>query len=152
MLIAAAIATMPVSAKVDPAAEIAHALTPRESFRSMILMTLDHEDAVTTIAKTVGTPRADALIAEAAEEISFRYADAWEANLAQAYRTSLTPAELSDVLAAVRRADRAALAPVSVKVGSAFYRNSESLLRRATTEAVRYALEEANRAAPPLGG
>jgi hypothetical protein len=145
MLVAAAIAATPVNMNADPAAEIAHALTPRESFRSMILMTLDHGQAFEEIAKTVGAPRADALLAEAAEEMSFRYAEAWEANLAEAYRSSLTPTELSDALAAIRRADRTALAPVSVKVGVALFRSSQGLLRKATTEAARQAAEEASK-------
>jgi hypothetical protein len=150
MLLAVAIAatpvsTTPVSNGLDAASEIARALTPRENFRSMILMTLEHNNAFADIAKTVGAPRADALLAEAAEEISFRYADAWESGLANAYRTSLTPTELADALSAVRRADRAALAPISVRVGSAFFRNSQGLLRKATDEAARHAAEEANR-------
>lgn len=150
LIIATAIAvtpvsTTPVSTGPDPAAEIARSLTPRESFRSMILMTLDHENAGEAIARQVGAPRADALLAEAAEEISFRYADQWEANLADAYRKSLSPTELADALAAIRRADRDALAPLSVRVGGAFFRNSEGLLRKATTEAVRHAAEEASR-------
>lgn len=145
MLIAAAIAATSVSTAPDAATEIAKALTPRENFRSMILMTADHDNAFETIAKSVGAPRADALLAEAAEEMSFRYADRWEAGLAQAYRSTLSPTELADALAAIRRADRAALAPVSVKVGAAFFRNSQGLLRQATDDAVRYAAEEANR-------
>lgn len=145
MLIAVAIAATPVSTAPDAAAEIARALTPRENFRSMILMTADHDNAFEEIAKAVGAPRADALLAEAAEEISFRYADKWEAGLAQAYRSTLNPTELADALAAIRRADRAALAPVSVKVGAAFYRNSQHLLRQATNDAVRHAAEEAER-------
>jgi hypothetical protein len=146
MLVAAAIAATPIStATPDAASEIARALTPRENFRSMILMTLEHNNAFETIAKSVGAPRADALLAEAAEEVSFRYADAWETGLANAYRSSLSPAELADALAAVRRADRAALAPISVRVGGAFFRNSQGLLRKATDEAVQHATEEANR-------
>ena len=111
----------------------------------MILMTADHNNAFEAIAKTVGAPRADALLAEAAEEMSFRYAEKWEAGLAAAYRSTLSPTELADALAAIRRADRAALAPVSVKVGAAFFRNSQGLLRQATDDAVRHASEEANR-------
>jgi hypothetical protein len=145
MFVAVAIVASPVSTTADAAAEIAKALTPRENFRSMILMTLEHNNAFEPIAKSVGAPRADALLAEAAEEISFRYADKWEAGLADAYRSSLSPTELADALAAIRRADRAALAPVSVRVGSAFFRNSQGLLREATSEAVRHATEEANR-------
>jgi hypothetical protein len=151
MLVAAAFAATPVSAKADAAAQIAHALTPRESFRSMILMTLDQGNAGAGLAKAVGAPRADALLAEAAEEMSFRYAETWEANLAAAYRTALTPAELAAVLAGVHRDDYSVLAPVSARVGGAFYRNSESLLRRATDEAVRQATDEANRSAPIAG-
>ena len=103
MLIAAAIAAtsvspMSVSNGPDAATEIAKALTPRENFRSMILMTADHDKAFDEIAKTVGAPRADALLAEAAEEMSFRYADKWEAGLAQAYRSTLSPTELADAL------------------------------------------------------
>lgn len=139
------VSALPVSNGVDPAAEIARALTPRESFRSMILMTLNHDNAFEEMAKTMSAPRADALLSEAAEEMSFRYADQWEANLADAYRKSLSPTELADALAAVRRADRAALEPVSVRVGVAFLRNSQGLLRKATTEAVRHAAEEAER-------
>jgi len=150
MLIAVAIAAtpvsnMPVSNGPDAASEIARALTPRENFRSMILMTADHDNAFEEIAKSVGAPRADALLAEAAEEMSFRYADKWEAGLAQAYRSTLNPTELADALAAIRRADRAALAPISVKVGAAFFRNSQGLLRQATNDAVRHATEEAGR-------
>ena len=145
MLIAVAIAATPVSTAPDAASEIARALTPRENFRSMILMTADHDNAFEEIAKSVGAPRADALLAEAAEEMSFRYADKWEAGLAQAYRSTLNPTELADALAAIRRADRAALAPISVKVGAAFFRNSQGLLRQATNDAVRHAAEEAER-------
>jgi len=145
MLIAVAIAATPVSTAPDAASEIARALTPRENFRSMILMTADHDNAFEEIAKSVGAPRADALLAEAAEEMSFRYADKWEAGLAQAYRSTLNPTELADALAAIRRADRAALAPISVKVGAAFFRNSQGLLRQATNDAVRHATEEAGR-------
>ena len=141
MFVAAAI----VLSEAAPATEIARALTPRENFRSMILMTLDHEDAFEAIARSVGAPRADALLSEAAEEMSFRYADKWEAGLAEAYRSALSPTELADVLTAIRRADRAALAPVSVRVGTAFFRNSQDLLRKATDEAVHYATAEANR-------
>jgi len=148
MLIAAAIAATPVTMTPDPAAEIAHALAPRESFRSMILMTLDHDNAFEEVARHVDAPRADALLSEAAEEMSFRYADAWEANLAQAYRTSLTPTELADALAAIRRADREALAPISVRVGVALYHNAQRLLRKASTEAVRHATEEAIKFGP----
>lgn len=151
MLVAVAIAATPVSTTpvpttADAAAEIAKALTPRENFRSMILMTLEHNNAFAEIAKTVGAPRADALLAEAAEEMSFRYADAWESGLAAAYRTSLSPTELADALSAVRRADRAALAPISVRVGGAFFRNSQGLLRKASDEAVRHAAEGARAA------
>jgi hypothetical protein len=145
MLIAVAIAATPVSTAPDAASEIARALTPRENFRSMILMTADHDNAFEKVAKSVGAPRADALLAEAAEEMSFRYAEKWEAGLAAAYRTTLSPAELTDALAAIRRADRAALAPVSVRVGAAFFRNSQNLLRQATNDAVRHATEEAER-------
>lgn len=145
MLIAVAIAATPVSTAPDAAAEIARALTPRENFRSMILMTADHDNAFEKVAKSVGAPRADALLAEAAEEMSFRYAEKWEAGLAAAYRTTLSPTELTDALAAIRRADRAALAPVSVRVGAAFFRNSQYLLRQATNDAVRHATEEAER-------
>jgi hypothetical protein len=156
LLIAAAIAATPVSATpgsagADPAAEIARALTPRESFRAMILMTLDHANAGAEIAKNVGAPRADALLAEAAEEISFRYADQWEANLADAYRKSLSPTELADTLEAIRRADRDALAPLSVRVGGAFFRNSEGLLRKATTEAIQHAAQQADKHGPAGG-
>lgn len=151
MLVAAALAATPVSAKTDAAAEIAHALTPRESFRSMILMTLDQGDAGADLAKAVGAPRADALLAEAAEDMSFRYAETWEANLAAAYRTALTPAELDALLVAVRRDDYSLLAPVSARVGGAFYRNSESLLRQASDEALRQATDEANRSASLAG-
>lgn len=145
LILAATIAATPISTGVDPAAEIARALTPRENFRSMILMTLDHDNAFDDLAKTMSAPRADALLSAAAEEISFRYAAQWEANLAEAYRNSLSPTELADALAAVRRGDRNALAPVSVRVGVAFLRNSQGLLRKATTEAVRHAAEEAER-------
>lgn len=147
MFVAAAIAATPVSTAPDAASEIAKALTPRENFRSMILMTLEHDNAFAPLARSVGAPKADALLAEAAEEISFRYAEAWEAGLADAYRSTLSPTELADALAAVRRADRAALAPVSVRVGGAFFRNSQGLLHKATQEAVRHATEEANRRA-----
>ena len=145
MLIAVAIAATPVSTAPDAAAEIARALTPRENFRSMILMTADHDNAFEKVARSVGAPRADALLAEAAEEMSFRYAEKWEAGLAAAYRTTLSPTELTDALAAIRRADRAALAPVSVRVGAAFFRNSQYLLRQATNDAVRHATQEAER-------
>lgn len=143
MLMAAAIMIAPVAVPADPAAEIARALTPRENFRSMILMTLDRNEAGADIARVVGEPRADALLAEAAEEMSYRYAAQWEANLAEAYRISLSPEELATALAAVRRADHEALTPLSARVGGALYRKSAGLLQQASAEAIRAAQTQA---------
>ncbi|WCT74208.1 hypothetical protein PQ455_02970 [Sphingomonas naphthae] len=148
MLLASAIATVPpvtaravtsVSLPADPAAEIAHALTPRENLRAMILMTLDRGGAQAPLAARVGEPRADALLSDAAENSAYAHADQWERELAAAYREALTPAELAGALTAVRAQRMEALAALGPKVGPAFFRRAAPLLNAATAEAQRAA-------------
>jgi len=125
----------------DPAAEIAHALAPRESLRAMILMALERNGASAELIARVGESRADAMLSAAAETVSWRHAAQWEANLAAAYRESLSADELGMALAAVRRADRVALGGVAPKVGIALFRSSAPLIEEASAEAIRAAQE-----------
>lgn len=127
-------ATAPVVS--DPAIEIARSLAPREQLRGFILMTLAKTTTGQIIARKLGAAEAEALFrAEAAKAVE-KHGAQWEANLAAAWRETLTQSELETALRAARDRDAATLMPFMQRVGPVMQTNSTALLQQASLEAM----------------
>jgi hypothetical protein len=118
----------------DTAARIAHALSPRENFRSMILLHLNRSEAGMRLIALYGEERAASMLSVAADTVANRYAAEWEANLAAAYRQALSATEQQTVLAAVQTSAPDVPDQLAGRVALALYRQSNPLLERASAE------------------
>ncbi|WP_157216504.1 hypothetical protein [Flavisphingomonas formosensis] len=118
----------------DTAAQIAHALAPRENFRSMILLHLNRSEEGAHLAAIYGEQRAASMLSVAADTVANRHAAEWEANMAAAYRLALNGTEQANVLAALRSATPDVPDALAGRVALALYREANPLLERASAE------------------
>jgi len=118
----------------DTAAQIAHALSPRENFRAMILLHLNRSEQGARLVALYGEQRAASMLSVAADTVANRHASEWEANLAAAYRLALNGNEQANVLAALRSAQHDVPDALAGRVALALYRQSSPLLERASAE------------------
>ncbi|MFM9979212.1 MAG: hypothetical protein ACKVOP_14350 [Sphingomonadaceae bacterium] len=120
----------------DVADEISTAMAPREQLRSFILRTLQTTTSGAIISQKLGAEKAASVISYETDKMVTKYGGEWAAALASAYRETLSAAELSDALAAVRARDQAKMMPFLLRVGPVMQANATPLLQKASAEAL----------------